>query len=494
MSEEVRHNCGFCVAHTLHDAYRFIRSLQHRGREATGIAAVGDGRIDVIKWAGGVDRFDVTDLHKIFPSPRYHTYMAHVRYATRGRKDQILEDGHPHVVGGEPEFRDNHILISDCEMAAVHNGQVEREYYGEVTPEQLKTTCDTEGLLRLYRQCGEYEFLRQVPGAFAMAIADRRKRDVIAIRDRTGIKPGVLGWKDGKYGVASEDIAFRKNGGEFIEDLEPGSLYYLTPEGDYSRTNLFDPAPAYCFFEWNYITDVDSIINGVSVRRIRETLGEVLVEEFHPGHVDLVTYLPRCPEVAARSYAKKAKIPFEAVFYKMRGERSFQGTTSTDRQKSIGENLHLLPGMAQALKGKTVILLDDSIVRGNNSRRARDLLYEGCQVKKAYLVSYTPPIGVIGVDGIPRGCMFGVDMPPQPPPGDEFIARGRTQEEISLEMKMPVVYLSLAGMLKAFKKAGIPENQLCTYCIGGGHPFASFSPIAHTMRATVQLDLLSPAR
>ena len=73
MAEGIRHNCGFCVAHTLHDVYRFIRSLQHRGREAAGIAAVGNERIDVIKWAGPVDRFDVTDLHKIFPSPQYHT-------------------------------------------------------------------------------------------------------------------------------------------------------------------------------------------------------------------------------------------------------------------------------------------------------------------------------------------------------------------------------------------------------------------------------------
>ena len=88
MAEVVRHNCGLTVAHSLHDAYRFIHSLQHRGREAAGIAAVGDGRIDVIKWKGGVSRFDVTDLHKIFLSPNYHTYMAHVRYATRGSKGQ----------------------------------------------------------------------------------------------------------------------------------------------------------------------------------------------------------------------------------------------------------------------------------------------------------------------------------------------------------------------------------------------------------------------
>ncbi len=490
MAEGILHNCGFSVAHTLHDAYSFMRSLQHRGREAAGIAAVGDGRIDVIKWAGGVDRFDVTDLHKILPSPNYHTYMAHVRYATRGRKDEILEDAHPHVVGGKPEPRGNHILILDCELAAVHNGQVDRTFYKCIAPDQVKTGCDTEALLHLYRQRGEYDFLREIPGAFTMAIADTRKRDVIVLRDRSGIKPGVLGWKDGKYGVASEDIAFRKNGGDYIEDLEPGTIYYLTPEGDYTKEKLLDPTLAYCFFEWNYITDVDSIINGVSVRRIRESLGEILAEEFRPDDVDLVTYLPRCPEVAARAYAKKVGLPFETVFYKMRGERSFLGTTADERKKSIGDNLHVLPGKAADLEGKTAILLDDSIVRGNNSKRARQLLYEECRVKKAYLVSYTPPIGIVGEDGIPRGCTFGVDMPPEPPPGDEFIARGRDQDQISREMEMPVIYISSQSMLKAFERAGIPDSSLCTYCIGGKYPFAD-STSGAPAGASAQLNLLN---
>ena len=293
------------------------------------------------------------------------------------------------------------------------------------------------------------------------------------LRDRTGIKPGVLGWKDGKYGVASEDIAFRKNGGEYVEDLDPGTIYYIKPEGGYSKEKLLDVDRAHCFFEWNYITDLDSIINGVSVRSIRESLGEELSEEL-VGDVkgaDLVTYLPRCPEVAARSFAKKSELPFEPVFYKMRGERSFQGSTAGERRESIGQNLHLLPGMKDKLRGKTVILLDDSIVRGNNSKRARDLLYEEAQVKKAFLVSYTPPIGIIGEDGVPRGCTFGVDMPPDPPPGDEFIARNRSVEEIGKAMEMPVLYLSRAGMLRAFARAGLEEGDLCTFCIGGRMPF-----------------------
>ncbi|HIC68697.1 MAG TPA: hypothetical protein EYO90_04120 [Candidatus Latescibacteria bacterium] len=472
MEDGVRHNCGFCVAHTLHDAYSFIRSLQHRGREAAGIAAVGDGRIDVIKWEGGVDRFDVTDLHKIFPSPSYHSYMAHVRYATRGRKEDILADAHPHTLGGQEERRGNHIIIRDCEMAAVHNGQVDWDYFEAVDLEKLTSKCDTEAILYLYRREEEHAFMRKVTGAYTMAIADWRKRDIIVMRDRTGIKPGVLGWKDGKYGVASEDIAFRKNGGEFIENLQPGSVYYLTPEGDYSRENIVPAQPAHCFFEWNYITDVDSRVNNVSVRRIRETLGEALAEEFAPADADLVTFLPRCPEVAARSYAEKTGLPFKPLFYKMRGERSFQGSTASERRSSIAENLHLLPGLKPQFQGKTVIMMDDSIVRGNASVRAQELLYEDLEVRKAYLLSYTPPIGIVPKDGVPRGCMFGVDMPPDPPDGEEFVARGRTMAEIEEKMGMPVIYLSPESMLRGFEKSGIDRDRLCTYCIGGSHPYS----------------------
>ncbi|MEW6752258.1 MAG: hypothetical protein AB1505_14945 [Candidatus Latescibacterota bacterium] len=493
MPDGLGHHCGFCVAHTLHDAHRFIRSLQHRGREASGIAAVGEGRIDVIKWAGPVDRFDVTDLHKIFPSPQYHTYMAHVRYATRGSKDRILEEAHPHVIGGREEMRGNHILIWDCEMAAVHNGQVDPVFYQDIAPRALRSNCDTEALLYAYQHYGEMALLREIPASYTLALADRSRRDIVVLRDRTGIKPGVLGWKDGKHGVASEDIAFRKNGGEYVEDLEPGSVYYLSPEGDYTKETVVETRPAHCFFEWNYIADVDSILNGVSVRRIRELLGRQLSREFRPRDADLVTYLPRCPEVAARSYARWAGLPFQPVFYKMRGERSFLGSTAHERQLSIGQNLHLLPGVAEQLGGRTVVLIDDSIVRGNNSRRARALLYDQAGVAKAYLVSYTPPIGIVGQDGVPRGCTFGVDMPPQPPSGDEFIARHRTVEQISAAMGMPVVYLSHRGMQQAFAEAGLPQSHLCSYCIGGPEPFESVGSLIQ-IGGRPQLDLLEAPR
>ena len=128
-------------------------------------------------------------------------------------------------------------------------------------------------------------------------------------------------------------------------------------------------------------------------------------------------------------------------------------------------------------------------MRGNNSLRARDLLYNDVGVKKAYLVSYTPPIGIIGDDKEPRGCMFGVDMPPDPPAGEEFVARGRSTEEISERMGMPVVYLSNDLMLEAFRRAGIDDRHLCTYCIGGRHPLRHLESQV-LQEPTPQLELL----
>ena len=466
MQNELRHNCGLCVAHTLENVYSMIESLQHRGREATGIAAIGDSRIDVIKWKGPVNRFDIVDLHNIFPSTNYHTYMAHVRYATRGRKDKILEDAHPHVIGGKKIERGSHIIIQDCDIAGVHNGQVGSEYFGGVYKSLLITGCDTEALLYYYQEKGAKEILKQIPLSYTMAIADKRIRDVIVLRDRTGIKPGVLGLMDGKYGVSSEDVAYLKKGGEFIKDLEPGVIYYLDSKGGYRKEMVISPRLAYCFFEYNYIAHVNSIINGVSVRRVRELLGEQLANEFHFEDADFVTYLPRCPKVAARKYAIEKKLPFIPTLYKMRGERAFQGSTSDERKNSIEQNLFLIPDFKNKLPGKKVISIDDSQIRGNNSKRERELLYEEAGTETVYHINYTPPIGIIGKDGIPRGCMFGVDMPPD----DDFIARGRTSDDISEIMNMPTYFISVEGMLSVFEKLGLPINHLCTYCIGGKNP------------------------
>jgi len=390
--------------------------------------------------------------------------MAHVRYATAGRKDQILQDAHPQVIGGKVEDRGNHVVIRDCEKAIIHNGHVKDFDPSLNIPE---TTSDTESLLHAYAQVGERGVLERIVGAYTCAIADKEKKDVMVLRDRTGIKPGVLGKKDGKHCIASEDVAFQKGGAELIEELEPGSVYYLSPAGTVRKEKVVKPKIRHCKFEGIYLQDPDSHMNGASVRTIRWALGEALADEVVIEDADYVTFIPRCPKTAARAYSEQTGIPFSPVFYKLNSERAFQGSDAEERASSIEHNLFLLPEEIKKIQGKKVVVIDDSQVRGSNAKYVRHLLYEIAGVKEAHLLLHSPPIGIIGEDGEPRGCEYGVDMPPN----DNFIARDRTLDEISEEVGMPVHYLTLERTLKVFKKFGMPKAKLCYFCMGGPRPF-----------------------
>ncbi len=483
MSEIIDHKCGIILAYTLHDAYNMMAELQHRGREAAGIAAIGPDRIDVLKWIGRVRDFDRGDLHRIFPGKNYHAFMGHVRYATKGRKtpDEILVDAHPHVIGGTIINHGAHQLILNCEMAMVHNGQVDVSSLEQIVKENLRTGCDTEALLQYYAEVGERELIRTVPGSYTAIIADRKKRDVIVIRDPSGNRPGFIGRKGEKHCAASESIAIFKNGGTSLCDLTPGTIYYFDPNGSVDKKAIFSTPDlnqrrAHCMFEFIYLAHPDSVIDGVSVHAFRTLLGKELASECSHLNADIVTYVPRSPELAAASFASASGIDPVDVFYKTDGQRSFMGSTPDERQKAIDSNLYLIPSAIERIRGKRVIVIEDSIVRGTVARRVRDLLIQEAGVAEATLCSYTPPIGIIGVDGIARGCEYGVDMPST----DRFIARierdgtpprNATVDEISQKAGMPVRYLSTAGLARVFEKLGLPFNGICSYCIGGKKPF-----------------------
>ncbi len=478
MGEILEHKCGFGVAHTLHDAYKMADALQHRGRGFAGIAAVSDNRIDVAKWKGRVDSFDISDMNRLFPAKNhYHLFLFHVRYPTKGGKNSIA-DAHPHVIGGEIHDRPNHQLITNCEMAIVHNGQIDEKYLEFIDKSKLKTNCDSELLLNYYAKFGERAIMENIPGSYSIAIADKTKREVIVMRDRTGIKPGAIGWKDGKHQAASEDRAFIQNGGKSIKEMRPGSIYYFNSDGRMRREDIIKATPKLCFFEFNYLAHHESTLNGISINTIRDGLGEQLGIEFNnkfPNEkIDYLDYLPRCPEPAARGFSRSTKIPIIDIFYKMRNERAFQGPNSEEIKNSIKENLNLTTDATKILNGKTIVIVDDSIVRGNNLERARMLLYEECKVRKVFFASYTPPIGIFGDDGIERGCEYGVDMPPNL---DKFIAkdiinkRNRTIEEISDIAQMEIFYISKEGMYSVYQNYGINPDKLFTFCIGGERPF-----------------------
>ncbi len=488
MSEIIDHKCGIVLAYTLHDAYNMMAELQHRGREAAGIAAIGPDRIDVLKWIGRVRDFDRGDLHRIFPGKEYHAFMGHVRYATKGRKNpqEILVDAHPHVIGGTVINHGVHQLILNCEMAMVHNGQVNVSSLDQIVKENLRTGCDTEALLHYYAEVGEKELVRTVPGSYTAIIADRKNRDIIVIRDPSGNRPGFIGRKGEKHCAASESIAIFKNGGTSISDLVPGTIYYFDPHGFIEDKPLFSPTTlrekkSHCMFEFLYLAHPDSVIDGVSVHAFRAFLGEELARECANLNAEVVTYVPRSPELAAASFARVSGIPAVDVFYKTDGQRSFMGSTQDERQKAIDSNLYLIPSAVDRIRGKKVAVIEDSIVRGTVARRVRDLLITEAGVAEATLCSYTPPIGIIGEDNVARGCEYGVDMPTEETPNHKFIARisdekmspvrNATLDEISQKAGMPVRYLSTSGLARVFEKVGLPFSGMCSYCIGGKKPF-----------------------
>jgi amidophosphoribosyltransferase len=278
-------------------------------------------------------------------------------------------------------------------------------------------------------------------------------------------------------------VVFTENNGRWINDLDPGVIYYLEPDGGCREERVMQPhKTAHCMFEWKYISKLNTVIDSVSVRTYRGEVGKTLAEEFHPKDIDIISFVPRCPETTARSFAQEyAKMYhknighiYRSIFYKRNSSRSFIESTTEERAKSISNNLYIIPQTAGELRDKVLCLIDDSVIRGNNSLRAIMLAKE-CGVKKIYFVSYTPPIGVIGEDGIPRGCNLGVDMPPN----DKFIIRkmvdgkevNRTYEEVGNELGVEMYYLSIEGMFKTFEKLGMKKDQLCAFCVGGKHPF-----------------------
>ena len=132
----------------------------------------------------------------------------------------------------------------------------------------------------------------------------------------------------------------------------PGTAYYLSPDGTYSAESFENPRDKKCFFEWNYIANVNSSLEGISVRALRKRLGEKLAEEFNFSEIDFVSFLPRCPEPAARSFSTETNSKFLPIFYKRKAQRSFQGPDTLERENSIKGNLHLRPGIEKLIRGK----------------------------------------------------------------------------------------------------------------------------------------------
>ena len=457
---KVRENCGFFVAYNVDDTYNGLSELQNRGRETAGIGVRNSHCIDTIKLKWLVNDFSFDDINKFLQGD---VCLGHLRYSTSGSKDNVLTDAHPHVFGGREHKYSNHIIIRGSDASCVHNGTISYDHLESVDNGDLNTGCDTEAFLQLYKKIGIKELMKTVPGAYSAAIFDNDTDQVIVFRDRFGIRPCWLGQKGGRYVAASEDSAITAIGGDPIREIKPGEVVFLE-SGKFTTEQVVEPDLHGCFFELNYLLRKDSSFIGTRAWDVRYRLGVQLGREFHPEDADIVTYVPHSPQPIALGYNEITGIPFVEVFYKRKKERSFQGPFAEERKNSIKHNLHLLDNVG--VSGKVVVVAEDSLVRGNVSEEAARILLEA-GAKDVYIISGTPPIGP-EINGVKYGCLFGVDMPPN----DDFaIRRYGSAEGIAQHIgAKEVYYISLDGMVAAL---GIPEDKLCTYCIGGEHPFYS---------------------
>jgi len=457
---EVRDQCGIIVAHEFEDVYNGLVSLQHRGQEAAGVAIKHDDGIDIVKWLGRVRDFKDHYLGHLLRAGerRNGIYMGHVRYSTSGAKRDV-RNAHPHFIGGDITNHDNHMIVRNARIAGVHNGTLVGEEF------QTGDESDTMKMLRLYENIGADGIIRRIPAAYSVAIMDADKKEVVALRDRHGMRPLATGERRGRFVVASEDRAIYAIGGHAEEELRPGSIVYISSDVNGFRFEdvITDSPQRYCFFERNYLCHWQTHLGGESVKVIRRKLGNQLAKEFHPDDVDIITYVPTTPYSIVKGYGMGVGIETTEIFYKMTADRSFINDSETDRVNSIQGNLYVRDDVD--LRDKVVLIVDDSVVRGNvNEDAAMKCKERGA--KKVYFVSATPPIGGF-VDSVPRGCLYGIDMPPD----DKFIWRESGEDVKMMSEHSKYVdeyyYISKDGMFSSYNE---PRENFCHYCIGGPDP------------------------
>ena len=393
--------------------YYGLCALQHRGQETCGIA-VSDtsgerGNICYHKDLGLVSEvFKAENLEKL----RGNLGVGHVRYSTTGASTR--ENAQPLVL--------NYIKGT---LALAHNGNLvnarelkEELIYGGAI---FHTTTDSELIAyfiareRVHAKNVEEAVLKtakKIKGSYGLVVTSPKK--LVAVRDPFGLKPLCLGRRGQSYIVASESCALTAVGAEFIRDIEPGELISITENGILSNKELQQEKRAHCIFEYIYFARLDSQIDGIKVYDARLRAGRLLAKAY-PVEADLVAGVPDSGLTAARGYALEAGLPFELVFYKNSYVgRTFIKPTQEERQAGVRMKLNVLDSV---VKGKRVVLVDDSIVRGTTMANLIEML-KNAGAREVHVRISAPPFLY--------PCYYGTDVPSN----EQLIAAAHTPEEI----------------------------------------------------------------
>ncbi len=431
--------------------YYGLFALQHRGQESCGIA-VSDtegpkGKVIVHKDMGLVNEvFMPETLEKL----KGNIGVGHTRYSTAGSSTR--ENAQPLVlnyVKGILGLAHNGNLINALEL------RKELEYTGAI----FQTTIDSEVIAYLIARAritsGSVEeavkqTVGKIKGAFSLIVMSPRK--LIGARDPFGFKPLCIGKRDNAYILASETCALDTIGAEFVRDVLPGEVVTIKDGTILSDTSLCIPKEkeARCIFEYIYFARPDSVIDGVSVYQSRILAGRYLAMDY-PVEADLVVGVPESGNAAALGYSLESGIPYGTAFVKNGYVgRTFIKPKQSSRESSVRVKLNVL---TEAVKGKRVIMIDDSIVRGTTSDRIVGMLKEAGAAEVHVRISSPPFL---------NECYFGTDIPSK----EQLIAHNRTIEEIR-----QIIGADSLGYLKIERLnqmvCGLP---ICMGCFTGNYP------------------------
>ena len=427
-------------------AYFALYALQHRGQESAGIATSEGGHIMTVRDLGLVSQvFDEEKLRAL----QGELAVGHVRYSTTG--SSAWENAQP-------------VWRSDRrQVALAHNGNLINavELHAELSERgvRFRGTSDSEIIAALLStheapriEDALADVMPRLEGAYSTVVMT--KDAVVAFRDPAGLRPLALGMLADRYCVASESCAFDIIGAELLRDVLPGEMVSLGRRGIETAQVVESERKAFCVFEHIYFARPDSILEGNRTQVSRRKMGEILWREA-PAEADVVIAVPDSGNAAAAGYSKASGIPRDDGLIKNRYvARTFIQPGQELRKHGLRMKFNPL---REVVAGKRLVVVDDSIVRGNTTRQIVKMLRDAGAAEIHMRVS-APPIR--------HPCHYGIDMSTT----QEMVAHGRTKEEIARELRCDsLAYLSLDGVYEAIRSTRATH---CDACFSGEYPLA----------------------
>jgi amidophosphoribosyltransferase len=453
-----RDECGvFGIYGPEHDvsrlAYFALYALQHRGQESAGIAAADTGGYIITQRALGLvsQVFKEHDLRALSGD----LAIGHVRYSTTGSNEWE---------NSQPVHRSAGAGGNQRELALAHNGNLINavELHAEMRARGVTftSTSDSEIIAALLAthpaasiEDAIADVMPRLHGAFSTVVMTKDR--VLAFRDPAGVRPLSLGQIGGRYCVASETSAFDIIGATHMRDVQPGELVSIGADGIRTRQVVQGERDAFCVFEYIYFARPDSRMNGTVLQAARGRMGENLAREAPAPGADLVIAVPDSGNAAARGYARASGLPQDDGFVKNRYvARTFIQPGQELRKHGLRLKFNPLP---EIVGGKKLVVVDDSIVRGNTTRQIVQMLRDAGAAEVHMRISAPP---------IKHPCHYGIDMSTR----DEMIAHQRTVDEVAAELGADsLAYLSLGGVYDA---VGGERAHHCDACFSGDYPLA----------------------